>query len=184
MHVRGKFETPNRESQDPSASSQRVSVLSPQGDAVTLDTSNSPCSPSQTSDLPMFARFLYLVLTLATMFAGFSSRRYAPLLPPFLAKYSGDTLWAMMVFWGVSFLSPKTSRLGRAAVALTFAYAIEFSQLYHAPWIDSLRATWPGRLILGRGFLWSDLNCYCVGILVAFFIDRLIRPQRHSAILK
>ena len=34
---------------------------------------------------------------------------------------------------------------------------VEESQLYHASWIDSIRGTTLGALVLGHGFLWSDL---------------------------
>ena len=51
---------------------------------------------------------------------------------------------------------------------------IEISQLYHAPWIDSIRATTLGGLILGFGFLWSDLICYTVGIVIGAIIDKII----------
>ncbi|MFM8818855.1 MAG: DUF2809 domain-containing protein, partial [Phycisphaerales bacterium] len=37
-------------------------------------------------------------------------------------------------------------------------------QLHHAPWIDGIRATRLGALVLGSGFLWSDIACYAVGV--------------------
>lgn len=55
-----------------------------------------------------------------------------------------------------------------------FSFAIEFSQLYHSPWIDSLRNTRVGGLVLGYGFLWSDLVSYTVGIGVGVLIEKLI----------
>ena len=45
------------------------------------------------------------------------------------------------------------------------------SQLYHAPWIDSIRHTTLGGLILGYGFLWSDLACYAVGVGLGVVIE-------------
>ena len=44
-----------------------------------------------------------------------------------------------------------------------FFYGIELSQLYHALWIDAIRNTTLGGLIIGFGFLWSDLVCYTIG---------------------
>ena len=58
-------------------------------------------------------------------------------------------------------------------VALSFSYLIEVSQLYHAPWIDSIRATTLGGLVLGFGFLWSDIACYTVGVTLGFWVDSL-----------
>ena len=39
-----------------------------------------------------------------------------------------------------------------AFLAMAFSIAIELSQLYHAPWIDSIRQTTLGGLILGLAF--------------------------------
>ena len=39
-----------------------------------------------------------------------------------------------------------------AFISLLFCYGIEMSQLYHAQWIDSIRATTLGGLVLGYGF--------------------------------
>ena len=50
----------------------------------------------------------------------------------------------------------------------------EFSQLYRAPWIDAVRATRLGALVLGQGFLWSDLWCYAAGVTLAAGIDWIL----------
>ena len=51
-----------------------------------------------------------------------------------------------------------------ALLALTFAWGVEFSQLYRAPWLDAVRATIPGKLVFGNTFAWPDLVAYAVGI--------------------
>jgi hypothetical protein len=48
--------------------------------------------------------------------------------------------------------------------------SIEVSELYHAPWIDNIRRTFLGKMLLGWGFLWSDLLCYACGIVIAWGI--------------
>jgi len=58
-----------------------------------------------------------------------------------------------------------------AALAMAFSVLIEVSQLYHAPWIDSIRQTTMGGLILGFGFLWSDLACYALGVGLGVLIE-------------
>ena len=65
-------------------------------------------------------------------------------------------------------------REGKAVIALTVCYAIELSQLYKAVWIEAIRQTMPGRLVLGSGFLYSDLLAYAIGTAFAFFIDCLL----------
>jgi hypothetical protein len=102
---------------------------------------------------------------------GLSSRRYATLLPEFLALYTGDTLYATMIFVGIGFLFTRWRSLRVAVVSLIFCYAIELSQLYHAPWIDNVRHTRVGGLVLGFGFLWSDLLCYTAGVALGLLVE-------------
>lgn len=115
-------------------------------------------------------------LTVATLFAitvaaGLGSRRFPDRLPLFLATYAGDTLWAAMVYWIIVFVRPRLSPLAAAIGTFGFALAIELSQLYHARWLDAIRATRAGALALGQGFLWSDVACYAAGAGLALAID-------------
>ena len=116
---------------------------------------------------PPRSRIAYAVALILVIAAGLASRRFAHALPAFVADYAGDTLWAAMVFVGLGLLFPRQPTRTLALAALALAYADEISQLYHAPWIDAIRRTTPGALVLGWGFLWSDLACYTVGVALA-----------------
>ena len=124
---------------------------------------------------PTRPRGRYVGLLAATILLGLATRRFPQAFPQIIATYGGDTLWAMMVVWLFAIARPKATTMALAGSAIVVAVLIECSQLYHAPWIDSLRATTPGALVLGQGFLWSDLVCYAVGVLLAALIDRLIK---------
>lgn len=118
-----------------------------------------------------YKRLIYLAVTFFIIVLGLASRKYGDILPEFLAEYSGDTLWAAMVYFGLRFLFPSVSVLKAATISLLFSYCIEISQLYQADWVNSVRNTTFGALILGHGFLWSDMVCYTVGILLISIID-------------
>ena len=118
-------------------------------------------------------RILYLILTIITIILGLLSRKVQG-LPQIISSYSGDALWALMVFFLFSFLFNKKSTIFILVISIIFSYGIEISQLYHAPWIDPIRAPPLGGLILGFGFLWSDLICYTVGIVIGAIIDKII----------
>jgi hypothetical protein len=62
-----------------------------------------------------------------------------------------------------------------ALLALGVAWGVEFSQLYHAPWIDAIRATLPGKLVLGNTFNWPDLPAYAVGIVIGALAEWRLR---------
>lgn len=121
---------------------------------------------------------MYLVIALLVVVLGLASRRYATALPPVLAEYAGDTLWAVMVFIAIGVLGADWPSVRVALATLVVAYAVEISQLYHAPWIDGLRNTRLGALVLGYGFLWSDIACYTAGVALCVAIETV--ASRHS----
>ena len=117
-------------------------------------------------------RMIYLFLTLLIMCLGLASRKYINYLPSYLGKYAGDTLWATMVYFGLAFLFNSFSVRKIAILSLIFSYGIEISQLYQGDWINKIRSTLIGALILGHGFLFSDLICYSIGIFLGIIIDK------------
>lgn len=114
-----------------------------------------------------------MVLIVLVIAIGLSTRKYPEVFPIWIVKYLGDILWALMVFLGIGLIFNKASTKYVTLGALTFSFLIEFSQLYHAPWIENLRHTGIGGLILGYGFLWSDLICYAAGILIGVLFEFL-----------
>lgn len=89
----------------------------------------------------------------------------------------GDALWATMMVWWVSAIVPARSLMVRAAISLGLCYFVEISQLIRAPWLDRLRASALGHLVLGSGFDPRDLVAYAGGVLVAVAIDRMLRSR-------
>jgi NO-binding membrane sensor protein with MHYT domain len=114
---------------------------------------------------------IWLAMIALAAVLGISSRRFAAMLPGFIAAYAGDTLWALAAFLGFGLILPRVSTRTITMLALAFSVAIELSQLYHTPWIDSIRHTTLGGLILGFGFLWSDLVCYALGVGLGVLVD-------------
>lgn len=124
-------------------------------------------------------RLLYATFTIIVIILGLSSRKFAFALPELLNDYLGDALWALMIFIGFGFLFPKIETNKLAFISLIFCYGIEMSQLYHAEWIDNIRATTLGGLVLGCGFLWSDLVAYTIGIGVGFLFEFILRTNKR-----
>lgn len=111
---------------------------------------------------------------------GLLSRSSWPAFPPFIRAYSGDVLWALLVYLLIRWLRPQQRLYLSALVAGLIALGIEISQLYHAPWIDTLRHTRIGGLILGFGFLWSDLICYACGITLGLICEMAAQAMRKT----
>lgn len=126
------------------------------------------------------SRLVYAGLLVVTIAAGLASRRFPTVQPDWLARYAGDTLWAAAVFWGLALCASRAATLTLGAGALGIATAVEISQLARVPWLDALRATRVGALVLGQGFLWSDLACYAFGVGAATVVDRAMRSRRSG----
>lgn len=120
-------------------------------------------------------RVVYATLVVAVVAAGLLWRSGLIPLPEWLSNYGGDALWALMVFVGFGFLLPRASTAVNALIALAFSWGVECSQLYHTPWIDAIRATLPGRLILGNTFNWPDLVAYALGIGLGAVVEWRLR---------
>ena len=120
----------------------------------------------------MHKRRTYLTLIIVTVIIGLLSRHFT-----FIPLFMGDILWATMVYFISRFLFISKKIKFVVLISLLFCYAIEFSQLYKAPWIDSLRHTLFGRLVLGETFLWGDLLSYTVGIIAGLFVEKLVNKS-------
>ncbi|MGF2820052.1 DUF2809 domain-containing protein [Bacillus subtilis] len=119
-------------------------------------------------------RWIYAVFTVLIIGLGLGSRAFSSVLPDTLNTYLGDSLWAAMIFTGCGFLFRKLKTMITGIISLSFCFVIEFSQLYHAEWIDQIRDTSLGRLVLGYGFLWSDIEAYTIGIAACAAIELLV----------
>ncbi|TPD67228.1 ribosomal maturation YjgA family protein [Flavobacterium microcysteis] len=120
-------------------------------------------------------RLCYFLFFLGTIALGLLSRTIKD-IPLFI----GDMLYAVMIYFMVHFLFPKAKTRTIALVSLLACYAIEILQLYQAHWIVNIRSTTIGHLILGQGFLWSDIVAYTFGIGIVFIIESFLKKPTDS----
>jgi hypothetical protein len=126
-------------------------------------------------------RKIYLLLIPFVMCLGILSRKFSYLLPDLVNTYLGDAIWAAMIYVMMAFVFANKLSKQIAVFSLLFCYAIEVSQLYQAPWINAIRSNTLGALVLGSGFLWSDLLAYAIGILSATLLEMItITPKNKN----
>ena len=92
-------------------------------------------------------------------------------LSAIVVKYGGSALWAAMVYFLVAMAAPRESRLSIALISAAIAVGVELFRLIHAPWLDALRLTLLGALLLGRIFSAWNMLAYGVGIIFAVGLD-------------
>jgi uncharacterized protein DUF2809 len=122
----------------------------------------------------MLRKIIYLLLVIFLIWLAFATRNHPQWFSAFIIKYGGDTIWAGMflIFLRIFFTKIKLWKL--ALICYALGVADEVSQLYHAPWIDSIRNTAIGGALLGHEFVWSDIACYAIGTFLAFIFLLII----------
>ena len=124
----------------------------------------------------MRSRTIFVALALITVAIGLAVHR-GESLPPAARDMTGDAMWAMMVAWWMGAIAPSAPVARRGASALAFAFAIEFSQMYHASWIDAFRRNPLVHLVLGSDFDARDLLAYSGGVLAAVVVEFALRRR-------
>jgi hypothetical protein len=128
---------------------------------------------------PERRRLLQVGATVLVIALGLASRAYPQFVPEALGKYPGDALWAMMIFFALGAIATRMRTWQLALTALLICFAVEFGQLYQAPWIVSLRAHPLGHLVLGSHFGWVDLLAYTAGVAIAALVDKAALFKRR-----
>lgn len=132
--------------------------------------------PAQKESL-LLNRMIYAVAALVVVTSGLLWRSSILQLSPGTKKYGADSLWALLVFLLIRFLKPRMNLWISVWIAFAISVCVEVSQLYHAAWIDTIRATRLGSLILGSVFNWPDIPAYAIGIALGAILDAAVRRQ-------
>lgn len=119
-------------------------------------------------------RVFYIVAIVITISFGLLSRANFVDYSSIIYLYVGDALWASLIFWLLCLILPKVAINHQLVLALLFCFSIEFSQLYQSEWINTIRATTLGGLVLGFGFKFSDLIAYSVGVVMSASLKSLL----------
>ena len=119
-------------------------------------------------------KIIYLLLFVFCTWLAITTRTHSQWFHPLIAEYGGDVVWAGMFLFFMRIFFSRMKLWKLALICYALGVADEVLQLYHVPWIESVRHTRIGGLILGFGFLWSDIICYAVGIVIAYVMVVLI----------
>lgn len=127
-------------------------------------------------------RLGYAACAVAIIALGLVVHRVDLRLYPVARDMLGDALWAAMVTCWLAALFAAMRRRHRALLALAICFGVEFSQMYRAPWLDAVRGTLPGHLVLGSGYDSRDLLAYFLGVAAATAADGFFWRQKRAAV--
>ena len=105
---------------------------------------------------------------------GYGLRFRAPIAPEWRDATGGAvyvTLWIVFValFW------VRNAAWKISVAVLSITCFLEFLQLWHPAWLETLRATFPGRVLLGTTFGWDDFPPYLAGAILGWLVLTTVR---------
>jgi hypothetical protein len=122
------------------------------------------------------SRFTLAWLLACVIVAGYLLRFHAP-VPEALRDAAGGAAYAVAAALGVMLLHPGLPGRSAAGAGLALTSAVEFLQLVQAPWLQNLRGTLLGRVVLGTTFSWGDFPGYAAGALIAWCLVASLRRR-------
>lgn len=78
----------------------------------------------------------------------------------------------------IAFVWPQLRPIAIALLVFVITCVVEVFQLWQPAWLQAIRATLPGRLILGNTFTGSDFLYYGIGCVIGWCWLRWLKPQR------
>ncbi len=84
-----------------------------------------------------------------------------------------EIFWCLILF----LFLPKSSPLKIALLIFIITSIIEFSQLWHPHFLENLRSSFLGRILLGTTFVWSDFFYYVLGCIFGWKIMLYFRAS-------
>lgn len=123
--------------------------------------------------MPGNRRLLFLTVCALLVGAGLLTR-WPGLGRHIALKYAGSVLWGSMIYGVSATLWPRAKSQMLAIGAAIFSALIEFSQLWHLSFLDAIRGTTVGVLLIGKYFSWWDIAAYFAGIALLAGIDSVL----------
>lgn len=88
-----------------------------------------------------------------------------------IANHAGGVLYVLAWVFLILLIVPSVRPITVCAGVLLGTCAIEFLQLWHAEPLEVVRATFPGRILLGNTFSWADFPAYVVGATLGLVLQ-------------
>lgn len=125
-----------------------------------------------------FTRFLFqmrwTLLSIAVITPlGFFTKAYSGPMANWVNNSLGGILY--VIFWSLllSVVFFRTRRWIIATIVLLITCCLEFMQLWHPPFLESIRSTFLGVTLIGNSFSWLDLVHYVIGSLFSLVLLHL-----------
>lgn len=106
---------------------------------------------------------------------GFASKWYNGPASWWSNDYGGGILYE--VFWCLAaiLLFPRASAIITASTVFVITCFLETLQLWHPPFLESIRSTFLGSALIGATFAWWDFPHYFIGCTLGWYLISIVR---------
>jgi len=115
-------------------------------------------------------KFLTIISLLIIIPLGFATKFYHGIYANWvnnsLCGVFYEIFWCLVIFFIFFRLSPFRIVI----IVFIVTSALEFTQLYKAPFLETVRKNFIGRMLIGNSFTWTDFLYYLIGCILAYFL--------------
>jgi Protein of unknown function (DUF2809) len=108
---------------------------------------------------------------------GYSIRFATGLGLPLFQDIFGSIAYQVLLMFVVAFFFPRMNLVKIAIGVFIFSSAIEILQLWQPQFLQAIRATWAGRVLLGNTFLLGDFPPYAIGCFLGWLCLKALRRK-------
>jgi hypothetical protein len=124
----------------------------------------------------IYRRIVFGIL-IALIPLGLASKFYQGPLQFWVNNSFSSIFYELFWIFLVVFIQPRLSPGWVAFWVFMVTAVLEFMQLWKPPFLQAIRATLIGRLLLGTTFVWGDFLYYVLGCVVGWLILRGLRSK-------
>ncbi|KKD38246.1 MAG: DUF2809 domain-containing protein [Limnoraphis robusta] len=122
-------------------------------------------------------RWIVFGILIALIPIGLVSKFYQGPLQFWVNNSFSSIFYELFWIFLVVFIQPRLSPGWVAFWVFIVTAVLEFMQLWKPPFLQAIRATLMGRLLLGTTFVWGDFLYYVLGCVVGWLILRGLRSK-------
>jgi Protein of unknown function (DUF2809) len=108
---------------------------------------------------------------------GYSVRFATGLGLPLFQDIFGSVAYQVLLMFIAAFFFPRMNLVKIAIGVFLLSSAIELLQLWQPPFLQAIRATWTGRVLLGNTFLLADFPPYAIGCFLGWLCLKGLRRK-------
>ena len=122
-------------------------------------------------------RWIIFAIVIALVAIGLASKFYQGPLAFWVNNSFSSLFYEMFWIFLVIFIWLRLSPGWVAFWVFIVTSALEFMQLWKPPFLQAIRSTLIGRLLLGTTFVWGDFLYYLIGCVLGWLILRSLKAK-------